>query len=391
MSGDPESLFNLSEAPRLRTVRDGAAGNKVRPVSTHFVPKRFEDKVKYMQNIERNRAAFLKERRRQLELLELGLASAEVRAAVMGRRAAVPETAAQKDARRKREAAASREENRLWRAYELHEDRTRLNAGFERGHRKRDFLRAARFAEEYVQKSSEWDLEAALRQKVVACRALASASKKSSVWRATQTGAKDGGNRYVKRGSGLVHHSVESARQLDNDAVVSPKFGPQNDAKLSPNKSPYLEEQRMSSMRKPTRRQPHTQNRRIYRLGRQQEHSPHLEWIPDNLKMGRANPRPASSSGTSLCTDKPTNQDKRPQLLLTPLPLSSPTIMISNGSDESFGVSPMRHNVRARYANKRTRAANDRLRQSKALSELALRDAQTSLGRFRLGANKSKN
>ena len=79
MSDDAESLFNLCAAPRLRAVRGGASGKKARPPATHFVPTRFEDKVKYMQAIERNRAAFLAQRRRQLELLELGLASAEVR------------------------------------------------------------------------------------------------------------------------------------------------------------------------------------------------------------------------------------------------------------------------------------------------------------------------
>ena len=343
---DTESLFNLSAAPALKKVRN-AGQAEVRPDTIQWVPTRFEDKVAYMMTIERNRKAFLAERRRQRELVELGLASAEVRAMIMGRKPKPKETEEERIERRKREAALSKAENELWELFELHQERKRLTSAFEQHHRHQEFAKSAYFAKHYVEKASDQDLEAALRQKVAAFRALASSAHYSEV------------------SPGLCsHHTVESARDLRKNSVTEPKFKRKKAAKLSPNKSPYIEEGR--------RRRQQRQNCGDHMLRR-------YDW--------NSNHKNASNSTPSY--EKRGSAAHRITPIVTPLPLprTSEANLKRNAEHGLNNFSIVSEHTRRnmageRIARKRTAVAKDRLRQSKTFSKMALRGVQTSLSKI---------
>ena len=166
---DSESLFHLSSAPPLQKhIKAAEIFLEVR----HFVPTRFEDKIKYMMAIERNRKAFLEERKRAKELLALGLASHELRASILGKPSPSAETSDEITARKEKEAAEAREENRLFALYELHEDRKRYNKEYETSYNQNKLHKAHHFAKMFIGKCSELQMETALRQNVVSLRAM---------------------------------------------------------------------------------------------------------------------------------------------------------------------------------------------------------------------------
>jgi hypothetical protein len=117
---DEESVFKLTSAPPLQKhIKTSDIFMEVQ----HFVPTRFEDKMKFMIMIETNRKKFLAERKRAKELIALGLASAELKQNMFGKKRNAPETMEQQEKRRIAEGIAAQEENRLFALYELHEDR----------------------------------------------------------------------------------------------------------------------------------------------------------------------------------------------------------------------------------------------------------------------------
>ena len=172
---DPEehhettSVFDLSSAPPLQKHTSTA---EIFMEVQHFVPTRFEDQMKFMMTIEANRKKFLAERRKAKELLSLGLASADLRKKMFGKKPKRSETDAEAEVRRLKEAKAAQEENRLFALYELHEDRKFYNKSFVNNYQTNQLQKAHHFAEKYIDKCAIDDMEVALRQNVIALRAM---------------------------------------------------------------------------------------------------------------------------------------------------------------------------------------------------------------------------
>jgi len=163
------SVFDLSSAPPLQKHTSTA---EIFMEVQHFVPTRFEDQMKFMMTIEANRKKFLAERRKAKELLSLGLASADLRKKMFGRKPKQLETDAEAEVRRLEEEQAAQEENRLFALYELHEDRKFYNKSFVNNYQSNQLHKAHHFAEKYIDKCDIDDMEVALRQNVIALRAM---------------------------------------------------------------------------------------------------------------------------------------------------------------------------------------------------------------------------
>ena len=179
----------------------------------------------------------------------------------------------------------------------------------------------------------------------------------------SRAGARGG---FQGEGCRLVYHSVESARQLGKDSVVSPKFQKPEKTRLLRNRSPYVEECKRRSRQREHKRNREAKSRRLNADGgfeMKQETSSLAQIATMNSSL-------MSPNQTSLSTRQAENDDKI-QLLVTPLPLSGPVMLQHDHS--------RRRTLSAQSARKRARAAGDRLRQSKVSSELALRGARTSL------------
>ena len=167
---DTESLFHLSSAPPLQVAKKTS---EIIGEVVHFVPTRFEDKVNYMMAIERNRKAFMEERKRAKELLALGLASHDLRQSILGKPSPSDETAEQIKQRQAQESKEAQEENHIFQLYELHEDRRRYNQQFVDNYNANKFSKSHHFAKQYIEKCDpERDMETALRQNVITLRAM---------------------------------------------------------------------------------------------------------------------------------------------------------------------------------------------------------------------------
>ena len=224
-----ESLFHLSSAPPLQK------HVKVQEIFLevqHFVPTRFEDKMKYLMAIERNRQIFAEERKRAKEMLALGLASKELRKTILGTPVATPLTKKEEEERRLKEGKEAEEENRMFELYELHEDRKRYNQQFVDNYNSHKLYAAHDYAKQFIGKCSEKQMEVALRQNVVVLRAL--------------------GKGLGKKGR-RCSMSVEDARGTSYE-VIEPKMLPQELQCLKKNIHPFSPTKKIKKRRRMRKR-----------------------------------------------------------------------------------------------------------------------------------------